>query len=97
MVMGGQFTHAVLKVAKPGDFRVQDDFGGSVHDYQPTQAEMNFAEKAVSFCSPSPSLARVDIIRDNNDELAIIELEMIEPELWFRLNPKAADVLAEAI
>lgn len=97
MVMGGQFTHAVLKVAKPGDFRVQDDFGGSVHDYQPTQAEMDFAEKAVSVCSPSPSLARVDIIRDNNDELAIIELEMIEPELWFRLNPKAADVLAGCI
>ncbi|TCL01686.1 glutathione synthetase-like protein [Roseivirga ehrenbergii] len=97
MVMGGQFTHAVLKVAKPGDFRVQDDFGGSVYDYQPTQAEMDFAEKAVSVCSPSPSLARVDIIRDNNDELAIIELEMIEPELWFRLNPKAADVLANCI
>ncbi|MGW8121317.1 ATP-grasp domain-containing protein [Roseivirga echinicomitans] len=97
MVMGGQFTHAVLKIAKPGDFRVQDDFGGSVHDYQPTQAEMDFAEKAVAACSPSPYLARVDIIRDNNDELAIIELEMIEPELWFRLNPKAAEVLADCI
>ena len=97
MVMAGQFTHAVLKVAKPGDFRVQDDFGGTVHDYQPTQAEMDFAEKAVAACSPSPALARVDIIRDNHDQLAIIELEMIEPELWFRLNPKAAEVLAGAI
>ena len=97
MVMGGQFTHAVLKVAKPGDFRVQDDFGGTVQSYEPNAAEMDFAEKAVAACKPTPYLARVDIIRDNNNELAIIEIEMIEPELWFRLNPKAAEILAESI
>ena len=31
-MINGQFTHAVLKKAKPGDFRVQDDFGGTVLD-----------------------------------------------------------------
>lgn len=97
MVMGGQFTHAVLKIAKAGDFRVQDDFGGTVHEYQPTSEEIAFAEKAVAACDPQPFYARVDIIRDNNNELAVIEMEMIEPELWFRLNPKAAEVLAGSI
>ncbi|MFY0591274.1 ATP-grasp domain-containing protein [Roseivirga sp.] len=97
MVMGGQFTHAVLKIAKPGDFRVQDDFGGTVHNYEPTPEEMAFAEKAVAACSPQPKYARVDIIKDNHGDLAVIELELIEPELWFRMNPSAADVLAEAI
>ena len=28
MIFGGKYSHAVLKKAKPGDFRVQDDFGG---------------------------------------------------------------------
>jgi glutathione synthase/RimK-type ligase-like ATP-grasp enzyme len=97
IVIGGQFTHAVLKVAKPGDFRVQDDFGGQVLPYEPSKEEMAFAEKAVAACRPTPFLARVDIIRDNNGELAIIEIELIEPELWFRLNPQAAEVLAESI
>lgn len=97
MVMGGQFTHAVLKKAKAGDFRVQDDFGGIVHEYHPTQEEIAFAEKAIAACSPSPFYARVDVIRDNHGELAVIELEMIEPELWFRMKPDAADVLAQAI
>lgn len=97
MVMGGSFTHAVLKIAKEGDFRVQDDFGGTVHDYTPTAEEIAFAEKAVAACDPSPSYARVDIIRDNNNALAIIELELIEPELWFRMKPEAATVLAESI
>lgn len=97
MVMGGLFTHAVLKIAKPGDFRVQDDFGGTVHEYIPTSEEIAFAEKAVAACSPHPHYARVDIIRDNDDQLAVIEMEMIEPELWFRLKPEAAEVLAESI
>lgn len=97
IVIGGQFTHAVLKVAKGGDFRVQSDFGGAVHHYEPSDEEMVFAEKAVAACDPQPLYARVDIIEDNNIELAVIELEMIEPELWFRMNPKAAEVLADAI
>lgn len=97
MAMGGEYTHSVLKIAKPGDFRVQDDFGGTVHDYEPTAQEITFAEKAVSACDPQPNYARVDIIRDNNDELALIEMELIEPELWFRMKPEAAEVLAKSI
>ncbi len=35
---GGQFSHAVLKTAKPGDFRVQNDFGGKSQDRRSTCA-----------------------------------------------------------
>lgn len=97
MVMNGKYTHAVLKIAKKGDFRVQDDFGGTVHDYQPTQKEIAFAENAVKACLEIPIYARVDVFIDNNNKLAIAELELIEPELWFRNHPKAADELAKGI
>lgn len=97
MVMNGKFTHAVLKKAKSGDFRVQDDFGGSVHEYTPTQQEITFAEKAVKACFESPIYARVDAFIDNNKQLALAELELVEPELWFRNYPKAADELAIGI
>lgn len=97
MVIGGKFSHAVLKKAKPGDFRVQDDFGGTVHEYIPTQEEIEFAESAVAACDPMPLYARVDVIWDNEDQLALSEMELIEPEMWFRLHPPAADQLAEAI
>lgn len=97
MVLGGNYTHAVLKIAKAGDFRVQDDFGGSVHKYQPTQNEIDFAENAVKACFEIPSYARVDIFEDNDGKIALSELELIEPELWFRLYPKAANELASFI
>lgn len=97
MVIGGEFTHAVLKIAKKGDFRVQDDFGGSVQDYTPTAEEILFAENAIKKCPEQPLYARVDIFYDNNDELAVGELELIEPELWFRKNHNAADKLVDTI
>jgi len=97
MVIAGEFTHAILKKAKPGDFRVQDDFGGTVHDYEPGFLEMEFAEKVVKACDPMPAYARVDMMWDNSGDFVLSELELIEPELWFRENIKAAKKLAREI
>ena len=97
MVIGGKYTHAVLKKAKEGDFRVQDDFGGSIAKYSPSEKMVKLAEKCTRILSPIPSYARVDIIWDNSGDLAVSELELIEPELWFRLNPNAAQKLAEHV
>ena len=97
VIIGGKYTHAILKRAKSGDFRVQDDFGGTVHSYTPTREEIAFAEHVVSVCSPIPAYARVDMISDNNGNLAVSELELIEPELWFRFEPTAAIALSENV
>ena len=97
MVMGGKYTHSVLKIAKKGDFRVQDDFGGTVHDYQPNDTEIEFIENVMKNVSPTPAYGRVDVIWDNLDQLVVSELELIEPELWFRKNHDAATELAKEI
>lgn len=97
MVFGGKFSHAILKKAKPGDFRVQDDFGGTIHSYTPNADEIKFVEAAFAAISPQPIYARIDVIWDNNNQLSIGEIELIEPELWFRKDPHAADKLAKAI
>lgn len=97
MVIGGAYTHAVRKIAKPGDFRVQDDHGGTVHPLTPSAEQIAFAEQAVAACTPRPLYARVDIVRDAEGNLALMELEMVEPELWLRLCPPAAEALAQAV
>ena len=97
IVIGGKYTHSVLKLAKSGDYRVQDDFGGSVHDYTPSTEEIAFAESVALACNPTPTYARIDLVWDNNDQLAVGEAELIEPELWFRKCPEAADALAREI
>ncbi|WP_420317088.1 ATP-grasp domain-containing protein [Ekhidna sp.] len=97
MLIGDEYTHAVLKVAKPGDFRVQDDFGGSVKDYKPTKKEIELAIAAVKACEYKPLYARVDIVNDNDGNPAVSELELVEPEMWFRKNEKAAELLAAEV
>ena len=97
MVFDGKFTHAILKKAQPGDFRVQDDFGGTVHNYIPTKAEINFAEKVFETCKTKPVYGRVDIVWDNDKNFYLSELEIIEPELWIRNYPKCAERIAIAV
>jgi len=97
IVIDGKFTHAILKKAKPGDFRVQDDFGGTVHDYVPTKKEIGFAEMIIEKCKAKPLYGRVDIIWDSEKNAYLSELEIIEPELWLRNYPKSAESIAEAV
>ncbi len=97
MTMGGRVTHAIRKTAKPGDYRVQDDHGGTVHQHSPTTEELQFAEHAIQAVTPTPVYGRVDIVRGNNGQLMVMELELVEPELWLRYHPPSATVMANAI
>lgn len=58
---------------------------------------MEFAEKVVKACDPLPAYARVDIMWDNSGDFVLTELELIEPELWFREEMSAATKLARVI
>ena len=48
-------------------------------------------------CQPAPAYGRVDLVRDNHGNLAVMELELIEPELWLRNHPPAATAFADTI
>lgn len=97
MVFNGKYTHAILKKAKAGDYRVQDDFGGTVYDYTPTPEEIAFAENVFNACDPMPAYGRADIIWDTEGTILLGELEIIEPELWVRNQPASAEDFAEGI
>jgi glutathione synthase/RimK-type ligase-like ATP-grasp enzyme len=98
VVIGNNVTHAVLKKPKPGGFLVHEHWGGTYTLHVPIQEEIAFAEKVLRVSGvhfgPFP-YARVDMIRDNSNELALIELTAIAPGLQLASNPEAAKVLAE--
>ena len=97
IVIGGKCTHAVKKIPKSGDFRVQDDYGGEVSPYFPADEERRFAEAAINSCGYSVLYGRVDVVRSDRGKLAIMELELIEPELFFRFYTPSAKILADLI
>lgn len=76
----GRFSHAVQKVAAPGEYRIQSLYGGQERDYAPSSADQAAAEAVIATLPfPAPLYCRVDMIRLPTGELAVMEAEMVEP------------------
>ena len=93
---GGAFSHAVQKRAKAGDFRVQQDFGGRVEPASPSTALLSFAASVMTHVPDTCLYARVDVVETSRGPL-LMELELIEPELYFLIVPDAATRMADLI
>jgi glutathione synthase/RimK-type ligase-like ATP-grasp enzyme len=92
----GHFSHAVRKRPRVGDFRVQSDFGGTWERTTASPDLQALAGRALGV-APGPCLyARADVV-DTWKGPMLIELELIEPELYFRVAPEAAPMMARAI
>ncbi len=93
---GGAFSHAVVKRPAAGDFRVQSEFGGTVERVEPLP-DMIAEATAVLRASGHPWVyARVDGLA-RAGHLEVMELEIIEPELFLDQHEQAADRLADAL
>lgn len=97
VVIAGQPLVAVAKHAQHGDWRVQSDFGGSAEQTELTDGLQAIAGRMVRAVQPTPSYARVDLVRHPDGRLLVLELELVEPELFFRLGPVSAEHLAAHI
>ena len=96
MYCDGVFSHAVSKHAKAGDYRVQKDFGGDVVPVVPSPDVIAFADRVMSTLPSSCLYARVDVV-ETSREPVLMELELIEPELYFLVVPSAAGRFATTI
>ena len=95
----GRYSHAVLKRPRSGDFRVQREHGGTIEAAEPSASMIAAAERAIAaipFGGATPLYARVDgCVVD--DEFLLMELEVLEPELFLRCAPESATRLADAL
>ena len=89
-------THAVLKTPAPHDFRVQPRLGGRAERGDPPAPVRAAAVRALAAAAGDALYARVDVVEAAAGPL-LMELELVEPGLFFTLAPEAADVLAAAI
>jgi len=94
---GGVFSHAVSKVAAEGDFRVQPQFGAKLTAFTPPAEAVALAEATLGAAPHGIVYARIDMVRDLQGRLALMELEAIEPDLYFALAPDAGHAFATAV
>ena len=92
----GRFSHAVLKTPRQGDFRVQEEHGGLITLCDPPRDLVETCGTITRLLEPEPLYARVDVVR-TGELFLLMELELIEPALYFRIAPGSADRFAEAL
>lgn len=94
--IGGEPMHAVRKVPKQGDFRTQEHLGAAVSRVTITDAYARLAHAALAVAPSPTAFARVDLL-DTTEGPLLMELELIEPTLWFDHGPDSADSLADLL
>ncbi|MFI8341998.1 RimK family alpha-L-glutamate ligase [Streptomyces sp. NPDC085639] len=99
---GGSFSHAIRKQPLLTEAGLIDNFRvphpGAV-PYEPSEAELRTARAALA-AVPAPGellFARVDLALDEAREPVLMELELIEPNLFLGLNLHGLERLTEAV
>jgi glutathione synthase/RimK-type ligase-like ATP-grasp enzyme len=98
MLFDGEFSHAVVKRPKSGDFRVQEYHGGvTLPCKAPPPGAISLAQKALAAAPATATYARVDIVPDDAGVLRIMELELIEPSLFLSHAPDGGAAFSRSI
>ena len=94
--LAGQFSHSIVKRTARGDFRVQSQFGGTVEPIEATPALREFGADVLHRAARPWVYARVDVVERPAGPV-LMELEILEPDLFFLQRPEAAEILAEEL
>ena len=84
-----RFSHACIKIPKAGDFRVQEEHGGDIQQFSPDAELLELGQDLMDKIPFELLYGRVDLARFDG-RYVLMELELIEPSLYFRTNPQAA-------
>ena len=92
---GNRLSHVLLKTPKNGDFRVQEEHGGILKAInKPESSLIDFGNKVMGTIPYQCLYSRVDVVR-GSDNYLLMEVELIEPSLYFNMDPKSPQMFAE--
>jgi glutathione synthase/RimK-type ligase-like ATP-grasp enzyme len=94
--LGGDYSHAILKRPKQGDFRTQEEHGADIMGVVAPEALVDTARRVLGVVNPQPVYVRADFVRGRGRFL-LMELELIEPSLYLRTDPGAPGRFAAAL
>lgn len=97
VMIDGALSHALLKTAPEGEYRIQSMYGGTEEVYHPSAADLAAASDVIEALGAPPLYARVDMLRGSDGELVLMELELIEPYLYPRQGPDLGERFAAAL
>jgi glutathione synthase/RimK-type ligase-like ATP-grasp enzyme len=97
LFVDGEFSHALIKRARKGEYRIQEAYGGTSETIDPTTADRKQARAVLDIMDDAPLYARVDMVRGDSGDLLLMELEVIEPYLFPGEGPGIGVMLGKAL
>jgi hypothetical protein len=93
----GEFSHALVKRAQPGDYRIQSTYGGREEKITPSADDLVAAHAIISALDEAPLYGRVDMLRGPDGGLLLMELEVLEPYLYPVEGPELGERMAAGV
>lgn len=95
--LGGAFSHAIEKKPQAGDFRVQPEHGAVIRPHKPASDELAAAETILACVDEDLLYARIDLVRGPDGSPLLMELELVEPDLYLEHDRHGGAAFAEAV
>ncbi len=94
----GEHSHTISKMPKTADFRVQEEHGGVITAVETNDALRAAGDAALRAIGAAPLYVRADFVRPNDESgYWLMELELIEPALYLRMDTEAPARFARAL
>lgn len=93
----GRFSHAVLKTPATGDFRIQEKYGGTTQPTEASEKQQAFGRHVMDAVGQGCLYGRVDVLCGPDSDCRLMELELVEPNLYLKYAPGSAENLSKII
>lgn len=92
----GNYSHAIVKQPKSGDFRVQEEHGGQLTKVEPTEEMLTTSRHCLAALPEDVFYARIDLVFYKG-EFMVMEIELIEPSLYFNMDEDSPQRFVDAL
>jgi glutathione synthase/RimK-type ligase-like ATP-grasp enzyme len=87
--LDGVLSHLVLKVPRPGEFRVQNHYGGRTYPVAAEPWMDSYGRRVLAALPNEPIYGRIDFVIDESGDPKLMEIEVVEPDLFLRYHPES--------
>lgn len=91
---GNEYSHSIIKKPNEGDFRVQKQFGGKYLPYSPCPELLTELNPVFKVFGEEFLFGRIDGVMLGG-KFHIMEIEMLEPDLYFDFFPEKVALFCE--
>lgn len=91
-----KLSHVLIKTPAEGDYRIHTMYGGTILPGKAVEKDIEQADRILRMLPFDGLYVRLDLVR-TGESLSVMEIELIEPVLYFDLVPEKVSMFTDAL